>query len=144
MSDRICLIVDDEPSIRAYIRAVLERERFQSMEADTASQALRVLEKLGGSVDLVISDINMPGEMSGIDLAYSLRNSFPYIPIILISGYADDKSVKRAAASFDFIQKPFAPTAILNAVSRALKPQRYGIQEERRSGLAWDQKHRSA
>ena len=144
MSDRVCLIVDDEPSIRAYIRAILERDRFQILEADTASQALRVLQKIGGIVDVVISDINMPGEMSGIDLAFSLRNSFPHVPIILISGYADKESIQRAAVNFNLIHKPFVPGDILTAVTEALKPQRYGVAEELGTGLAWDQQRRSA
>jgi len=124
---RMCLIVDDEPPIRAYIRAVLERDSFQILEAETATHALRVLKSIGTRVDVVVTDINMPGEMSGIDLAYSLQNSFPHIRTILISGYADPESVKRAAANFDFIQKPFVPAAILKAVNRATEPARQAL-----------------
>ena len=46
MSDRICLIVDDEQAIRTYLRAILQRERIQSLEADTAAQALSIIHKL--------------------------------------------------------------------------------------------------
>ena len=53
MSDRICLIVDDEPSIRTYLRAILQRERIQSLEADNAAQALSIIHKLGGRLDLI-------------------------------------------------------------------------------------------
>lgn len=60
----------------------------------------------------------MPGEMDGIDLAYSVRQSFPALPVILISGYADEDAVKQAAANFEFIQKPFVPEAILVAVKK--------------------------
>jgi len=118
MSDRICLIVDDEPSIRTYLRAILQRERIQSLEADNAAQALSIIHKLGGRLDLIVCDIKMPGEMDGIDLAYSVRNSFPAVPILLISGYGDVESVKHAAANFEFIQKPFVPETILMAVKK--------------------------
>ena len=118
MSDRICLIVDDEPSIRTYLRAILQRERIQSLEADTAAQALSIIHKLGGRLDLIVCDIKMPGEMDGIDLAYSVRNSFPALPVLLISGYGDVESVKQAAANFEFIQKPFVPETILMAVKK--------------------------
>ena len=124
MSDRICLIVDDEISIRAYLRAIMERARFQSLEADTVGQALRILQKIGGRLDVVISDINMPGDMNGVDLAHSVRNSFPDIPVILISGYADEDSVKKAAPDFEFIQKPFVPDTILKAVEKAIAPRK--------------------
>jgi DNA-binding NtrC family response regulator len=118
MSDRICLIVDDEPSIRTYLRAILQRERIQSLEADNAAQALSIIHKLGGRLDLIVCDIKMPGEMDGIDLAYSVRNSFSAVPVLLISGYGDVESVKHAAANFEFIQKPFVPETILMAVKK--------------------------
>lgn len=120
MSDHICLIVDDEPSIRTYLRAILQRERIQSLEADNAAQALSIIHKLGGRLDLIVCDIKMPGEMDGIDLAYSVRNSFPALPVLLISGYGDVESVKQAAANFDFIQKPFVPETILMAVNKVV------------------------
>jgi two-component system NtrC family sensor kinase len=118
--DRICLIVDDEPSIRTYLRAILQREQIQSLEADSAAQALQIVQKLNGRLDLIVSDIKMPGEMDGIDLAHSVRQSFPAVPVILISGYADAEAVKQAAAMFEFIQKPFVPEAILVAVKKVV------------------------
>jgi YesN/AraC family two-component response regulator len=58
--------------------------------------------------------------MDGIDLAYSVRNTFPAVRVILISGYDDTESMKKAAASFEFIQKPFVPEAILMAVKKVV------------------------
>jgi len=66
----------------------------------------------------------MPGDMNGVDLAHSVRNSFPDIPVILISGYADEDSVKKAAPDFEFIQKPFVPDTILKAVEKAIAPRK--------------------
>ena len=120
MPDRICLIVDDKPAIRTYLRAILQRERIQSLEAESATQALRIVQKLAGRLDLIVCDIKMPGEMDGIDLAYSVRSTFPAVSVILISGYADVEAVKKAAAIFDFIQKPFVPETILMAVQKAV------------------------
>jgi len=119
-SNRICLIVDDEPSIRKYLRAILDQERIQCLEADSASQALGIIQRLNGRLDLVVTDIKMPGDMDGVDLAYSVRNMFPAIPVILISGYADVGAVRKAAAIFQFIQKPFEPEAILLAVKKVV------------------------
>jgi DNA-binding NtrC family response regulator len=119
-ADRICLIVDDEPSIRTYLRAILARERIQSLEAETAAKALGIIQKLGGRLDIIICDIKMPGEMDGIDLAYSVRHSFPSVPVLLISGYADMEALRQAAATFEFIRKPFVPETILMAVKKVL------------------------
>ena len=58
--------------------------------------------------------------MDGIDLAYSVRNAFPAVPVLLISGYSDPESVKHAAPNFEFIQKPFVPETILMAVKKVL------------------------
>jgi DNA-binding NtrC family response regulator len=120
MPERICLIVDDEPAIRTYLRAILQREQIRSLEADCATQALGIIQKLDGRLDLIVCDIKMPGEMDGIDLAYSVRNSFPAVPVILISGYGDVEAVKQAATKFKFIQKPFVPEAILIAVRKVV------------------------
>jgi two-component system NtrC family sensor kinase len=67
---------------------------------------------------LIVSDINMPGDMNGLDLAHSVRNEFPAISMILISGYCDKRPDN--IAGFEFISKPFVPEAILNAVDRAI------------------------
>src|SRR5579864_5265063 len=120
MEDRICLLVDDEPAIRSYLRAILEAERFQCLEASNVAQALGITQRLGGRLDLIITDIKMPGDVDGLDLAYSVRNSFPDIPVILVSGYADDESVFRAASIFKFIRKPFVPETIVTAVRTAI------------------------
>lgn len=73
MSDRICLIVDDEPAIRGFLRVVLKQHFLQFLEAENATDALRMIHKVGGRLDLLVSDINMPGDVNGLDLAHSVR-----------------------------------------------------------------------
>ena len=121
MDDRICLLVDDEPAIRSYLRAILEKEKIQCLEASDVPQALGIVKRLDGRLDLIVADIKLPGDVDGIDLAYSLRHSFPRGPVILISGYADDANVRKAAAEFQFIRKPFVSETIVSAVRGALK-----------------------
>jgi CheY-like chemotaxis protein len=118
MADRICLIVDDEGAIRGYLALILKQRQLQTVEAETATQALRVVQKLGGGLDLAVIDISIPGDMNGLDLAHSIRNAFPAIPVILISGYA--QGAPAGAASFPFIPKPFVPKTILSVVDRAI------------------------
>ena len=114
--ERICLIVDDEPIIRTYLKTILQSAGSQGLEAENAPQAFRMLQKLNGGVNLVLSDIQMPGEMNGVDLAHAIRDAFPGVPVILISGYAE--SAKYRGGRFDPIQKPFAPPTILAAVRK--------------------------
>jgi two-component system cell cycle sensor histidine kinase/response regulator CckA len=121
MSAKVCLLVDDEPPIRTFLRAILEAEGFQCLEAESAPDALKVIRRIDGRIDLVITDIKMPGEMDGIDLAQSLRMSYPILPVILISGFADEHSSDHTLEEFTFIQKPFAPRAIAEAAAKATR-----------------------
>ena len=90
---RLCLVVDDEPAVRGVVGAVLDGE-FQVLEAENAGQAMSIIENLAGGLDLVITDVVMPGEMNGIDLALAVRQAYPGIPVMLTSGYADQQVVQ--------------------------------------------------
>jgi two-component system cell cycle response regulator CpdR len=108
MSHKISLVVDDEPSVRSFIMAVLRSDGFQTFEAEDGVQALELLRKVGTGVDLLVSDINMPN-MDGITLASSVRAEFPAIPLILVSGYAEIGQAKRPNTGLEFVQLPFHP-----------------------------------
>jgi two-component system, cell cycle sensor histidine kinase and response regulator CckA len=110
---RITLIVDDEPAIRTYIRTILERECFETVEAGTGKRGLEILEDLGTAVDLIVSDIHMPEE-DGLSFARKAANSFPGVPIILVSGYVSGQE----AEPFEFVEKPFSPASLLRAVRK--------------------------
>src|SRR5215471_17190906 len=108
MSNRISLVVDDEPSVRDFIIAVLQGDGFQTIEAENGIHALELLHKLDGAVDLLVSDIRMP-LMDGFTLACSVRAEFPAIPLILVSGYANLPN-----SDFEFVQLPFHPAILLS------------------------------
>ena len=116
--EKTCLIVDDEPSIRAYLKAILLNEQFQALEADNAPQGFRLLQKLNGGLDLIVTDVKMPGDMDGVDLAYAIREAFPRIPVLVMSGYPSPEVKRTSTRDFAFIQKPFKPEAILDVVKR--------------------------
>ena len=119
MSDRLCLIVDDEPAIRSFLSAILESEHFRTLEAGSAAEGLKIVQRLSGRIALILTDINMPGEMDGIDLASSIVDSFPSVPVILMSGYEKPALLNRTGA-LEFIPKPFTPEVIIAAVRRVL------------------------
>ncbi len=77
MGERICVVVDDDRAIRTYLGAVLQSGGIQSFLAGNAVEALRILREHGSQIDLLITDIQMPGNMDGIDLAYSVKTRFP-------------------------------------------------------------------
>jgi two-component system, cell cycle sensor histidine kinase and response regulator CckA len=109
----VSLVVDDEPSVRRYVSAILEREHFEILEAEDGARALQVVNQLGGGLDLIVSDIQMPN-MDGVSFAQAVKDSFPEMPVILVSGYAE------AGSGFEFVEKPFSPGALLKAVRNVL------------------------
>ena len=117
MSERICLLVDDEPAIRNLLKIVLEVAGFKSLEAESARQALRIVRDLGGALDLVVTDIVIAGDMTGIDLVNAIRDSFPSIRLIVMSG-SDFQHQGVQVRNFEFIPKPFHVDTMLRAVQR--------------------------
>jgi PAS domain S-box-containing protein len=97
------LVVEDDPEVRQVAVATLETLGFQVREAETGDAAAAML-KRGDGVRLLLSDIRMPGDLNGIDLARLVRREWPAIDVILTSGYAD---VEGALDEFHFIHKPY-------------------------------------
>jgi CheY-like chemotaxis protein len=115
---KVALVVDDESSVRAYVKTVLENSGYQTLEAADGIHGLEIVRKIGLGLDLVVSDINMP-EMDGINMACLVRDEFPAMPIVLISGYAHIERQNHPEISLQLIQKPFLPTALMDAVMEA-------------------------
>jgi len=80
----------------------------------------QLIEDLTDAVDLIVSDIEMPGG-DGMTLLCSVRESFPVIPIVLISAYSEPERQRYPSFSFEFIQKPFPPEILLTAIRKATK-----------------------
>ena len=123
MLHKTSLVVDDEPSVRNFIIAVLQSDGFQTIEAQNGVQALELLRKHGTDVDLLVSDIKMP-LMDGITLARSVRAEFRAVPLILVSGYAEIEQAKVPDSGFEFVQLPFHPAILLAAVKKVMGPVR--------------------
>ncbi|HWC96430.1 MAG TPA: response regulator [Candidatus Sulfopaludibacter sp.] len=120
MSRSICLVVDDEPLVRSFLKLLLQRENMQVLEAESAAQASDVIAKLDGCVQLLITDIEMPGEQNGLQLADLIRDSYPAIAILVISGYRPD-DFRHSGRTFEFMRKPFSARALLDTAERLLR-----------------------
>jgi two-component system cell cycle sensor histidine kinase/response regulator CckA len=111
------LIVEDDAAVRNAVRRLLERHRYEVLEAANGGDALVVLAESPRPVDLVISDMVMP-EMSGLQLRQQLRKLRPSLPVLLMSGYTEE-AITRLAASGPLptlIEKPFTVDGILAKV----------------------------
>jgi len=117
------LIVDDAASIRATVSIALKGAGYEVIEAVDGNDALAKLN--GTRVNLVISDVNMPG-MDGITLLKRLREGAAtrFLPVIMLTteGSDDKKSQGREAGAKAWIIKPFDPHKLLDAVSKLVQP----------------------
>jgi diguanylate cyclase (GGDEF)-like protein/PAS domain S-box-containing protein len=107
MRKRVILLVEDEPEIVAIIGRALGKEDYLILTANSGEEALTRSEEHGGGIDLLITDIVMPG-MGGRELAWRLQELHPHMAVILLSGYAD---ITGAMQMFDsersiFLEKP--------------------------------------
>jgi response regulator RpfG family c-di-GMP phosphodiesterase len=113
------LVVDDEPAICGLVEAYLKKKGYDVAVANNGSDALSIVKN--GSIDLVISDIKMPG-MSGIELLQKIREYSGTLPVLLATGLPTMETAIGAlkAGAFDYIAKPFHFEEIGEKIRRAL------------------------
>ncbi len=102
------LVVDDEPLIRAALADFLQECGFKTLEASHAQDAVAILEGSRVIIDLVISDVVMPGDMDGFGLAQWIQKNRPGVRVVLCSG--DSRKAKIAqdvCAGEPFVAKPY-------------------------------------
>jgi two-component system cell cycle sensor histidine kinase/response regulator CckA len=112
------LVVDDESAILELVSRVLERQSLEVVLASSPSDAIRVSAEHPGEIHLLLSDFLMQG-MSGADLARRLEKLRPRMRVILMSGYADG-AILPVSRNWQFIQKPFVLSALVEKVNGAL------------------------
>jgi two-component system, NtrC family, response regulator PilR len=112
------LIVDDERSMRDFLKILLEKEGHEVTTASSGASALDALDK--HTVDVIVSDIRMPG-MTGIELLETVKEHSPEMPIILITAFAspDDAVLAMKNGAFDYISKPFNVDEIKSVIESA-------------------------
>jgi two-component system cell cycle sensor histidine kinase/response regulator CckA len=102
------LLVEDEDVVRNFAARALARQGYEVLEAGTGIEALEVMEREKGKVDIVVSDVIMP-EMDGPTLLKELRKTNPSLKFIFVSGYPDDAFKKSLDddEAYTFLPKPF-------------------------------------
>jgi CheY-like chemotaxis protein len=115
------LVVEDDPDLRSLAVALLSSLDYQIIEAATASAALEQLESIPG-VDLLLTDVVLPGGMNGRELATEAARRAPGIQVLYMSGYTEDAIMHhgRLDADAELLQKPFRRSDLACAVRRVL------------------------
>ena len=114
----LVLIVDDEPLIRMIVIETLEDAGFNVLAARDAHEALRLFERQD-EVALVLTDIDMPGSLNGLELRAELLSRAPHVPVLVISGGGGGSDRSPGAR---FLAKPFNSRDLVAAVVSCLKP----------------------
>ncbi|HWE75276.1 MAG TPA: PAS domain S-box protein [Stellaceae bacterium] len=114
------LLVEDNAEVKAVAGMLLQQLGYRVDAVDNAAAALDLLAE-GKSVDLVFSDVVMPGEMDGLALARRIRTDYPHIPVLLTTGYAKAAS---QAKGFPILRKPYRLTNLSRAIRDAIETQR--------------------
>ncbi len=112
------LVVDDERSMRDFLRILLQKNGYKVETADNAEKALSYLQD--ATYNLVISDIRMPG-MSGLELLGTIKEEYPTLPVIMITAFASPNDAVSAMknGAFDYISKPFNVDEIKSVIESA-------------------------
>ncbi len=117
------LIVEDEDLVRDLAQRVLQRSGYKVLIAADAVQAIRLCDEYAASIDLLITDVVMPGGLSGRDLAEHLKQTRPTTRVLFMSGYTDSTIVHHGMLEEGvmFMQKPFTPLALARQVREMLE-----------------------
>ena len=114
------LLVEDEDAVRNACRRILERAGFHVIEARDGTQALS--EVGDTTIDLLLTDVIMPGDLSGKDLAARIQESRPGLPVLFMSGYTADVISKKGILEpgITVVEKPFTSSDLLGKVRELL------------------------
>ncbi len=120
--DELVLAVEDEAPVRDLMSVSLRRHGYRVLLAEDAPSAMEIWEREDGAIDLVLSDIVMPGGLTGFELAERLWARKPELPIVFTSGYNVEinENGRRLRDGFDYLPKPFDPEGLVEIVRRRL------------------------
>jgi CheY-like chemotaxis protein len=115
------LIVEDEEEVRKLAGKILERQGYRILEASQGDDALRISERHGGPIGLILVDVIMPG-MSCSELAKHLKSPHPKMKVVYMSGYTDNAIVRHGVLEkgVNYIQKPFTMEGLARKVREVL------------------------
>ncbi|MBR1154401.1 response regulator [Bradyrhizobium sp. JYMT SZCCT0428] len=108
----IALVVEDDPFQRSFLADLLKDEGLQVVECASAEAAELVLVSTGNELRALITDINLAGDMSGLELAQFAKRRFPDLNVVMVSG----RGSPDVPHDTHFLTKPYMPDQLLDAV----------------------------
>jgi len=115
---RLILIVEDEADVRLSTVNAIEVMGYRTLGAADSGEALALLDSRR-DIDLMLTDVRMPGEMDGAELAFTVRSRWPRVGIIVVSGYFDPKG-SRLPPGAAFLSKPYRMAELRSVIEQQL------------------------
>lgn len=117
------LVIEDEPVLLSLARMVLENSGYHVLEAASGDEALALWKEKKDTVDLVLTDMVMPGSLSGPQVAQMMRADNPTLQVIYSSGYSMDSMVDTTGETDpkSYLPKPYVPSTLVKAVKTRLE-----------------------
>jgi DNA-binding NtrC family response regulator len=113
------LLVEDDPDLNELVGQMLEELGAEVLRARSADDGCKLLD--GAAGDAIVSDMVMPGEMDGLDLARSVRQRGVELPIVLMTGYSQAAG-SAAQEGFPVLRKPFTMDTLASVLGRTINP----------------------
>ena len=113
------LLVEDEPLLRDLAHSVLEDAGYKVLDAEQSAEAFKMWEKHENEIDLLLTDMMLPGGMTGRELALQLQQLKPNLKVIYTTGYSMD-IVETKGEEVSFLQKPYPPEILMRTVRTCL------------------------
>jgi PAS domain S-box-containing protein len=119
---QVVLVVEDETPLRNLVERILTQSDFLVIAASSGKEALALWERQSSKPDLLLTDLVMPGGVSGQELARRLRREKPDLKILFTSGYSQEQVVQNADMEKDchFLPKPYLPSKLAQIVNECL------------------------
>lgn len=117
------LVIDDEDIVRKSCSRTLSPLGYEVRLSQSSLDGLRMMDE--ERFDLVLTDIKMP-DLDGIEVLKQVREKFPNMKVIIMTGYQSVENALKSVqlGAFDYLEKPFAPHALISSVSKALGARR--------------------
>jgi DNA-binding NtrC family response regulator len=112
----MALVVEDDVLQREMVTLLLEESEIGVIQCESAEEALRALEKIGGRVSMIFTDVNLTGKIDGVELAHFATRCYPNIHVIVTSGFALTKGLPEGVM---FMPKPWRPLDVLREAERS-------------------------
>jgi two-component system cell cycle sensor histidine kinase/response regulator CckA len=113
------LLVEDDASLRRFVRRLLSDQAFRVIEASDGAEALEIASTYSGHIDLLLTDVIMP-KVNGLMLAQRLLDERPGVSVLYMSGYVESSMLLAKHPESILLQKPFTADALMAAVRQVL------------------------